>query len=107
VALETDNSPGTQVKIAGPYIQGGKNMSVSETENTALAEELPIELVAEIGRLQLSGKQALELGPGDVVTLDRPVTAGVELRVGNRLIAKGELVDVEGEAGIRLTEVYD
>jgi flagellar motor switch protein FliN/FliY len=73
----------------------------------SLVDELPLEVVVELGRLKLKGAQLLDLGPGDVLTLDRPVMGPIDLRIGDRLIAKGELVSVEGEAGVRLIEVYD
>ena len=70
-------------------------MSAQDSEHRSrLADDLPVEVVVEVGRLRLTGAQVLELGP-------------VELRVGDRLIARGELVDVEGEAGVRLSEVFD
>ena len=49
----------------------------------------------------------MELGVGDVVTLRRGLTSPLDLRVGAKLIGRGELVDVEGEVGVRLLEVYD
>lgn len=81
--------------------------SGSISNDRSLVDALPLEVVVELGRLKLTGAQVLDLGPGDVLTLDRPVMAPLDLRVGDRLIAKGELVSVEGEAGIRLIEVYD
>ena len=80
--------------------------SMQSEQPSRLADDLPVEVVVEVGRLQVTGAQVLELGVGDVLTLDRPL-GPVELRVGDRLIARGELVDVEGEAGVRLSEVFD
>jgi type III secretion system YscQ/HrcQ family protein len=99
---------GGQVRIVAPYSRGGGfGMSTQGTEHPSrLADDLPVEVVVEVGRLQLTGAQVLELGTGDVLTLDRAL-GPVELRVGDRLIARGELVDVEGEAGVRLSEVFD
>ena len=68
--------------------------------------DVPIELVVEFARLNLPLGKIVALGEGDVVTLDRPLAEPVTLRANGKLIAKGELVDVEGEAGVRLVEVY-
>jgi flagellar motor switch/type III secretory pathway protein FliN len=97
-----------QVRIVAPYSRGGGfGMSTQDSEHRSrLADDLPVEVVVEVGRLHLTGAQVLELGPGDVLTLERPL-GPVELRAGDRLIARGELVDVEGEAGVRLSEVFD
>lgn len=78
----------------------------SEKQDRGLAQDLKLELAVELGRLQLSAAQLLALEPGDVLALDRPLRAAVDLRVGDRTIARGELCDVEGEAGVRLLEVF-
>lgn len=98
----------TQVLIEAPYEAGAMNMDEAKSINqTTLAERLPVELVIELGRLHLTGAQVLNLAPGDVLTLDQPIAASIDIRAGNRLIARGELVDVDSETGIRLIEVYD
>jgi type III secretion system YscQ/HrcQ family protein len=94
-------------RISGPYRQGGFGMIPEETDRTALAEGLSVELVLELGRVQLTGAQVMDLVPGDVLTLDRPLAGAITIRASGKLIARGELVDVEGEAGVRLLEVYD
>jgi type III secretion system YscQ/HrcQ family protein len=96
------------LRVDEPFRRGGLGMSTeSEGASQALAEELVVDVVVEHGRLSLSAAQVLDLEPGDVLALARPLLAAVDLRVGDRLIARGELVDVEGEAGVRLTEVFD
>ncbi|HUH61643.1 MAG TPA: FliM/FliN family flagellar motor switch protein [Terracidiphilus sp.] len=47
----------------------------------------------------------LELGPGDVVQLDRNVTDPVDLVIGDKIVARGEVVLVDGNFGLRVTEV--
>ncbi|HEY3354247.1 MAG TPA: type III secretion system cytoplasmic ring protein SctQ [Polyangia bacterium] len=66
---------------------------------------LDIEVVAEIGRVTLPGRELAALAPGAVVALGRPLGGPVDLLVGGRLLARGELVDVDGEIGVRVTEV--
>jgi flagellar motor switch protein FliN/FliY len=50
-------------------------------------------------------REVLELGPGDVVELDRHVSEPVELIVGDRIVARGEVVVVSGNFALRITEV--
>ena len=76
-------------------------------EQATIAEHLPLEVAIEIGRVQLSGAEVMRLGRGDVLAIDRPIGSEVDLRVGGQLLARGELVDVDGETGVRLTEVLD
>jgi type III secretion system YscQ/HrcQ family protein len=73
----------------------------------ALLGELPVEVACELGRVTLTGRELLELRPGAVLPVGRPLAGPIDLTVGGRVIARGELVDVEGEIGVRLTQVND
>ena len=95
-----------KVEIATGYRRGRAPMSDERTD-TAPLEELDVELVVELGRIELAATDLMRLRPGDVVTLERPLVSPLDLRVGGRVIGRGELVDVDGEAGIRLTQIFD
>jgi len=66
---------------------------------------LPVEITVEAGRVELTVAQVAALTAGDVVTLSGDVLGPVELRAGATLVARGELVDVEGRRGVRVLEV--
>ena len=72
-----------------------------------LLRELPVQITCEIGRVTLTAREILELRPGAVVPVGRPLAGPVDLTAGGRGIARGELVDVEGELGVRVTEVTE
>jgi flagellar motor switch protein FliN/FliY len=65
--------------------------------------ELP--LVVRFGRTILPLRALADLGPGSVVDMGRSPDDPVELLVGDRLIAKGEVVVVGGNYGVRITEL--
>lgn len=67
--------------------------------------ETPVTLSVELGRLTLPLGELASLVPGDVVKTEVPVGTEVALRAGDRVIATGELVDVEGELGVRITRI--
>lgn len=71
----------------------------------ALLAAAPIEIVAELGRLALPAAEVLTLGPGSVLPLGWVRPESVELRVGDRTWARGELVDLDGQLGVRLTSI--
>ena len=73
----------------------------------ALLRELPVEVVCELGRVTMSGRELLELRPGAVIPIGRPLAGPVDLTVGGRVVGRGELVDVEGEIGVRLIQVNE
>ncbi|MCA8882435.1 MAG: FliM/FliN family flagellar motor switch protein [Rhodobacteraceae bacterium] len=70
---------------------------------------VPIEVRVSVGRARPSVAELLRLNPDSVLELDRRVEDPVELYVGDRLIARGQLEELDGEqAGqlaVRLTEV--
>jgi flagellar motor switch protein FliN/FliY len=70
---------------------------------------VPIEVTISVGRARPLVRDLLRLGRDAVLPLDRRVDDPVELYVGDRLIARGELQEMEGEAAgqlaVRLTEV--
>jgi type III secretion system YscQ/HrcQ family protein len=98
---------GDQLRVGSRGHGGVILPTTGERERGHLAGQLPVELVIELGRVRLSAAQVMTLGTGDVVTLERDVGAAVDLRVGDRLLGRGELVDVEGDAGVRVVEVFD
>ncbi len=75
------------------------------TDRDPLAEavgEVPVVLRVEIGTTELSARQWSELGPGDVLTIGKRVKEPVTIRVSGVEVARGELVDVDGEVGVRI-----
>jgi len=73
--------------------------------------QVPIEIIVSVGRARPSVRELLRLTRDSVLPLDRRVEDPVELFVGDRLIARGVLEELEGDqAGkmaVRLTEVAD
>ncbi len=64
-----------------------------------------VELTVEVGRTRMSLGEALSLGPGSVVTVDRLADKPVDLLCNGRPIARGEVVVIDEEFGLRITEV--
>ena len=69
--------------------------------------DVPVELAVEIGRTRMTIREALALGPGSIVTLDRASGEPVDLLVNGTPIARGEVVVIDEEFGLRVTEVLD
>ncbi len=70
---------------------------------------LDVELEASLrfGSCEMTLNEVLELGPGDVVELDRHVADPVDLLVGDKIVARGEVVLVNGAFGLRVLEVAE
>lgn len=72
---------------------------------------VPVEITISVGRARPLIRELLAMGRDAVLPLDRRIDDPVELYVGDRLIARGELEELEGDAAgqlaVRLTEVID
>jgi flagellar motor switch protein FliN/FliY len=83
----------------------------NETPRTALSPgvellmDVELEATLRFGCRELPLGEILELGPGDVVELDRHVSDPVDLIVGDKIVARGDVVLVNGNFGLRVTEV--
>jgi flagellar motor switch protein FliN/FliY len=75
--------------------------------NFDLLLEVELDASVRFGSCEMELKDLLELGPGDVVELDRHVADPVDLIVGDKIIARGEVVLVNGNFGLRVTEVAE
>jgi flagellar motor switch protein FliN/FliY len=82
---------------------------MSETPETSPFGQVPIEVTISVGKARPLVKDLLRLARDSVLPLDRRVDDPVELYVGDRLIARGELQELDGEGSgqlaVRLTEV--
>jgi flagellar motor switch/type III secretory pathway protein FliN len=81
-------------------------VSMTETDRTdVLVEsmgEVPVVVRVEIGTAEMRAREWAALREGDVIPLGRPVADPVVLRVGGVELARGELVEMEGEVAVRI-----
>ena len=70
----------------------------------ALAEDVELTLAAELGRLRLSLAHASGYEVGSVIRLGKPVGAEVDLTLAGRLVGRGELLNIDGELGVRVSQ---
>lgn len=70
-----------------------------------LLEDIELDATLQFGSRDMVLREVLELGPGDVIELDRHVSEPVDLVVGDRIVARGEVVVANGNFALRITEV--
>jgi len=76
------------------------------TEDRAeLLRDIELDATLQFGSRDLSLREIFELGPGDIVELDRHVSEPVDLVVSDRIVARGEVVVVQGNFALRITQV--
>ena len=90
----------------GPEEQrSGLSLNSTATRNLALLMEVDLDLSVSFGRTQLLLEDVLKLASGSIVELNRSATNPVDVLVNDAVVARGEVVVVEGNYGIRITEV--
>lgn len=92
-----------------PSIVGGGLPAASGPLATRLEQitHVEMEVTVEIGRTRMSVGSLLGLVPGQVVELDRPAGAPVDLYVNGTLLARGEIVVVDEDFGFRVTDIVN
>ncbi|MGH7708631.1 MAG: FliM/FliN family flagellar motor switch protein [Vulcanimicrobiaceae bacterium] len=80
-------------------------MIASQGPNLELLLGVVLEVTADIGSTPMSVQQILALGPGSVVEFRRTVDQPIDLKVNGTVIARGEIVAVDGRFGLRITEL--
>ena len=93
-----------ETTTAGPAEESAAPAAVSAEELSRL-HDVPVELAVEVGRTKMTIREALALGPGSIVTLNRLAGEPVDLLVNGKPIARGEVVVIDEEFGLRVTEV--
>jgi flagellar motor switch protein FliN/FliY len=107
--------PGVETNV--PTRAGGAFVQQLENEfsgsarpaggNIALLLDVPLKLTVELGRTTKLVKEILALAPGSVVELDKLAGEPVHILVNEKLIAKGEVVVIDENFGVRITEIIN
>ncbi len=103
---------GAAAALAGVLTPGGPLAVAPEGEHSdadaplpeaaALLEDITVALVVELGRVMVSAADVVQLRPGQVIELSRAPAEPVDLVVDGKRIGKGELVEIDGELGVRI-----
>lgn len=81
------------------------NIFGEENKNLELVMDVTLNLTVELGKTEISIKDVLELTRGSVIELDRVAGEPVDLLANGKLIAKGEVVVIEDNFGLRITSI--
>ncbi len=80
-------------------------MTEAEARNLNMLLDIPLQVTVELGRTKHSVKEILQLASGSIIELDRLAGEPVDILVNNRLIAKGEVVVIDENFGVRITDI--
>lgn len=66
-----------------------------------------VDVTVELGRTKMTLGEALEIGPGAVIPLDRTAGAPLALKVNGKLVARGEVLVIDDVYGLQITEIVE
>lgn len=98
----TMNTPNVQA-LQYPNLQGG--MPGGEQGNISLIMDVFMEMTVELGRTKKQIKDILGMGEGTIIELDKLAGEPVDILVNHKPIAKGEVVVIDENFGVRVTEI--
>ena len=81
------------------------SLSQNESRNLNLLLDIPLQVTVELGRTKRTVKEILELTSGSIIELDKLAGEPVDILVNNRHIAKGEVVVIDENFGVRITDI--
>lgn len=116
---QADPAFGQPLTMAKPQAQPQSNVPVQPVQfaplkpsgipvidpNIALIMDVPLQVTVELGRTRKLIREILELSPGSVVELDKLAGEPVDILVNGKLIAKGEVVVIDENFGVRVTDI--
>ena len=69
--------------------------------------DVPLEVTVELGRTKKYIKEILEFSPGSIIELDKLAGDPVDILVNGKIIAKGEVVVIDENFGVRITDIIN
>ena len=88
-----------------PKLENGEELSQEQTQNLDLIMGVPLEVTVEIGRTRKRVQEILSFARGSLVVLDKLAGDQVDLFVNGRCIARGDVVVIDDNFGIKVTEI--
>ena len=97
------------IRVRQNGVIGGRGTAPDRTAmgNLGRINNVEMSLTVEIGRTRMSVRDVLSLKPGDVIELDRSAGAPADILLNGRLIAHGEIVVVDQDYAVRITQILD
>lgn len=105
VLLDENPSGRAEIRLPGLRLRGREAEGTFQLEEMAMtdaAAALPVTLAVEVARVSLTLGELARLEPGSAFPLPAPRDGRVVLRLGERPVARGQLVEIEGALGVRL-----
>ena len=81
--------------------------AMQSQENIALIKDVPLEVTVELGRTNKTIQDILDFAPGTIIELNKIAGEPIDVLVNGKYVAKGEVVVIEENFGVRVTEIIN
>ena len=103
--MNMQSMPNINIQPASFQNFSGDLSGIQGGENIGLIMDVPLEVTVELGRTSKSISDILNFAPGTIIELDRIAGEPIDVLVNGKFVAKGEVVVIEENFGIRVTEI--
>lgn len=101
----SDESEGQEAESSPTLsIHEGKH-AFDDDSSLDILMDIPLEISVELGRVKMLVRDVVDLGSGSIVEIDKAAGEPVDVLVNGRLVARGEVVVIEDNFGVRITEI--
>lgn len=107
-----NNVSGAATPPGGSFANSIEDLSNSELANLPdesgsleILMDIPLEISVELGRVRMLVKDVVDLGSGSIIEIDKAAGEPVDVLINGRLVARGEVVVIEDNFGVRVTEI--
>ena len=104
-AEDADRSPFGA--LAGAAGVGAATVAAADPGRLDILLDVPLEISVELGRVRMTVREVVDLGTGSIVEVDKAAGEPVDVMVNGRLVARGEVVVIEDNFGVRITEILN
>lgn len=87
------------------FVENKETNASQSLQNLDLILNVPLKVSVEIGQAKQKIKDIMSMGPGNVIELDKPIGAPVDIVVNGQRLARGEVVVIDENFAIRITEI--
>ena len=77
------------------------------TPDLSLVRDVQVVATVEVGRRTLKLSEAMSIAPGSIIQLEREIDSPLDLLINGQVVARGEVVVVDSDFGLRIVEVLD
>jgi flagellar motor switch protein FliN/FliY len=103
--IQDEEASPFQTVTSGATRAPAADSTVPDEQHLEIIMDIPLDITVELGRMRMQVREVLDLGAGSIVEIDKAAGEPVDVVVNGRLVARGEVVVIDDNFGVRITEI--